>query len=231
MRKQHFAEFPVDQTIILIGGEADVFQGKALHLRAVFILAFQRHKRSLRRGNRMAEAFGKTVTVAGRSRQRIGQAACADSSRAAADRSFLRHDAADASVFAADGFCLRAKETYTEAAAFLQQQLGHVVCIVADRKNAVTALDFERQTAIFKPGHHISGRKAVHRAVQEAPVPRHIGQYGFDVAVIGQIAATLAGDSQLPAQLLIGIKHRHSEAALGGRRGKHQPGCPAADHD
>lgn len=58
-------------------------------------------------------------------------------------------------------------------------------------------------------------------------VPEHLR----DGAVVGHVAAALAGDIKLAPQLRVALQQGHTGAPAGGGKGGHTSGRPAADHD
>ena len=113
----------------------------------------------------------------------------------------------------------------------VRHERGNIICVIRLREHAVPALGLERQAVQFKKSYRVLRGKAAQRAVKEAPVPGDIGHKGFDVTVIRDVAAPLAGDPELAPKLPVRVKKRDRKAAL--RRGirAHHSGRAAADDD
>ena len=102
MGKQHLAQLFVYELAVLIGRERHVFRGKALHLGAIVVTAFQRHEGRAARCDGVAQFFGKAVTITCGAGERIGKPAGTHGGSAAGNSPRLRHDARDSAVFRED---------------------------------------------------------------------------------------------------------------------------------
>ena len=80
--------------------------------------------------------------------------------------------------------------------------------IIADGKNTVAALGFERNAELFKKEHRIHRRKVADSAVKELAVNRHIFQKLPYLTVVGYVAAPLAGYAKLFTQKLIRLNNK-----------------------
>ena len=119
-------------------------------------------------------------------------------------------------------------------AVFLQhpcQRPGYVACFFRRRKHAPAALHHNRTSGLFQQRHHILGRKHAQRAVQEPRIARHLPQEFLLIAIVGHVAATLAGDVDLFAQLFIAFQQCDVCAALCGVNRREHAARAATDDD
>ena len=232
VREEHLAQVGVNGLVLLIvDRERHVAQGEALHLGAPGILGFQRHERGARGRDRMAQPLRKPVAVAGRTGERIGQAARADDGGIAVDRALRGHNGGDGAVLRQDIRCRSVHDLPAGVRIGALKGVGNVVRPVGDREHAVAALGLERHAKRFKQRHRILRAEAVERAVEKAPVARNVGKDGFHIAVVRYVAAAFAGDAQLFAEHLVRLEQHNMKPALRRRERAHGPGRTAADHD
>ncbi len=65
-------------------------------------------------------------------------------------------------------------------------------CLVRHREHAVSALGLERDTLFLKKAFTSAGERA-ERGIEKARIDRHITQHLLRVAVVADVAASLAG--------------------------------------
>ena len=96
--------------------------------------------------------------------------------------------------------------------------------------NRLFSLESQVDAQALKEGHGVLGGKSRERPVEELPAPGAGGHHLLRRAVVGHVAAALAGDAHLAPQLPVLVKQAHRKAPLqGGARG-HQPGGAAAHY-
>ena len=179
----------------------------------------------------MAQPLRKPVAVAGRTGERIGQAARADDGGIAVDRALRGHNGGDGAVLRQDIRCRSVHDPPARVRIGALKGVGNVVRPVGDREHAVAALGLERHAERFKQRHRILRAKAIERAVEKAPVARNVGKDGFHIAVVRYVAAAFAGDAQLLAEHFVRLEQHNMKPALRRRERAHGPGRTAADHD
>ena len=109
------------------------------------------------------------------------------------------------------------------------QGFQHVGGAVALGEDPAAPLGLEGDAQGFKQFHGRSGRESVQRRVEKPGVAADKGQELGHVAVVGQIAAALAGDEDLlPRALGVVFQHRDRESPGRGGTGGHQSGRTAA---
>lgn len=105
-----------------------------------------------------------------------------------------------------------------------------VVGIVRHGEHPAAPLGLQGDAQALEKGHGVLGGKGRERPVEELPAPGAGGHHLLRRAVVGHVAAALAGDAHLAPQLPVLVKQAHRKAPLqGGARG-HQPGGAAAHH-
>ena len=92
----------------------------------------------------------------------------------------------------------------------------HVPGTVRHREYPVSPFGLQGHAHGLKGRFCLLGRKGVHNGVQESGVPGHVLQYRPRRAVIGHIAAALAGDGELPAEALRLFQQQHPRARKSG---------------
>ena len=231
VRKQHLAQFPVNELVVLVGRERHVLEGEALHLGASLVRAFKRHEGRAARRDRVAQLLGEAVARSGGAGQRIAESTGADGGGAAREIALSRHDSRHGAVFGDNLLCSGFHGLHPRLAAEGRDRRRHVVCVVRLRKDAVSALGLQRQARIFKEGHGVGGAETVQGAVEETAVAGDVCHHGLHVAVVGEVAAALARDAELAAQLVVRLQEHSLHAAVCRLIRAHHARGAAADDD
>jgi hypothetical protein len=92
-------------------------------------------------------------------------------------------------------------------------------------------LGLERHAAFLKEAHDLLRGKGVEGAVEKTRIAPHRLQKAVAVAVVGEVAAALAGDEQLAPDAGVAIEKQHARAARRGLSRRHEPGGAGADRD
>ena len=109
------------------------------------------------------------------------------------------------------------------------QGLQHIGGMVALGKDPAAPLGLEGDAQGFKQFHSRSGGKGVQRRVEKPRIAADKPEKLRHIAVIGQIAAALAGDEDfLPRTLGVVLQQSDREPPGRGGTGGHQSGRPAA---
>ena len=96
------------------------------------------------------------------------------------------------------------------------QRVGNIHGAVAYREHPVAALGFQCHPQFLKAGHGVLRRHGVDGAHQKAGVAPHRRYEFLRRAVIGHIAAALAGHQYFARGTLPLFQHQHPQAAFGG---------------
>ena len=111
----------------------------------------------------------------------------------------------------------------------LLQSLYDVLRTVADGKYPIAPFGFQRNAQLFEISHDVLRGAAGKRTVQEFPVGRDICHQGVAVTVVGEIAATFAGDAKLASQLFVVFQNDTAFAVFGGGQCRKDTCRSAAD--
>ena len=169
MREQKFAEFlKNDLAFGVFQPQRHVFQGEALHGRAVVPALDERHERTDRLHDRVAQRCRHPVSVAGRAGQRVGAAAGCQNDCVRGDRAVRRFHAADRAVLHGNFRCPRVPHLYAGLAQIALQRGEDVGRAVGDREDAIAAFGLQRTAVSFKERPGVGRREARERAIEEA---------------------------------------------------------------
>ena len=212
MCEQHFAELGKDfLSFLIIGGQRDVLERQSRKLRAPGLLRLERYERALRRHDRMSERLRKPEPVARAAGGRIRETAGREDHRVerldrlsnayAGDRFAVRQDLRNAGV-----------QPHVDPAGAhgLFERLQDIARMIGRRKYALSALHLQRHARRFDQRHD---RRAVEmrvRAVQEPRIMNDVAEKALAVRRVRDVAAALAGDEQLLAELFVALKDRDS---------------------
>ena len=111
-----------------------------------------------------------------------------------------------------------------------QQRLPDLLGLIRYREHPAAALHLQLHAKAFEQFHGLCRGERSQRGVQKARVRAHMAQKPLCRAVIGHIAAPLAGDKDLLPGLLGMLQHRHLMSLPHGSTRRHQSGCPGS-HD
>ena len=229
MGKQHFAQLFVYQFIILKGGKADIFQGKALHLTAVCVPALQRNQGWTQRRDTVPQLFCHCMACTGRTGQRVGHAPGTQGRGGTFNDTILCDHSSDRSILRQNVPGFGMQDLYPRPLAEPGQRSRYVVGVIGHREHTVAPFHLQRQAVAFKKGHGVRRGKPVQRAVKEAAIARDVGHKGPDITVVGHVAAALAGNADFTPQLPVGFQQNGLHPPLSRGIGAHHAGCSAAN--
>ena len=231
--KEHFAKLRVEFLFAAIQGELHVFEGQALQILHPSCVAGEPHQRGQSWEYVVAVAFQPLPAVAGGAGGLVALTAGADDDRVRAQLlAVFQRDAGD------DGFLrIHASDAGVEAHVHIQltqrtlKGAGHIAGLLALGEYAVAALHHHGAAVVLQPLHQRGGRQGVERAVEEAGILDHAFHKRIRLAGVGGVAASLAGDVDLFAQLFVALKQSDMRACFCGSHGSHETGSAAADND
>ena len=180
----------------------------------------------------MSGLFGEFIAASVRTGDRIGRSAAGQQHRIS--MVFLPIGAQNAG-----DFFIRCQQLFDRSllqmyASFFHlphQRFQNIRCLIRHRKNTVAALGLERNACIFKKRHCILGIKPRKCRIQKPRILRDIGKQRLPIAVIGDIAASLAGNQQLSSRLFPTFQQQHAFSKPSGLYRRHHPGSTAADYN
>ena len=210
--------------------DPDVFQGKALHPLAEVPVLDQWDQRADRRDDAVAEDGRKAVAVAGGAGGGIGLAAGGKDHSRRGKAAAVGADAGDSAVLGQKLSHPRLTHRHPGFPQGAAQDVDHRRRPVRDRENAVAALDLEGAAAVFKEGLGLLRREAGERGIEKPAVARDVFQNLLPGAVVGHVAAALAGDVELFAETVVRLEEQDLRPVRGRLdRGKHAGGSAADD--
>lgn len=214
-------------------GEGHVFEGKPHQLGAPRLLRAHRHEGGPRRDDRVAERLCQPPAVPRRAGRGIAAPAGGDEHRVRGKlAAVLQPHAPHASALRQDAS--HARGCFQPRAGRLRkadERVRHVGRPVGHREHPASPLGLERHAERLEERHRVRRGKGAGRAVEEARIGAHIPQKVLGRAVVGDVAAALAGDQQLAGGARPPLEHRDRRAALRGEARREQPGGSPADHD
>ena len=231
MGKQHLAEIRVDFLVILKDSQADIPQAQSLHPGTEISLFFQRHQRALQRRHSVADFRCHTMAFTGGTGCRIGNTAGCQNDGICRIGSLLAHNLTDCTFGNSKRHSAVSDQRNLQGFQLPLQRTADIKRTVADRENTVSPLRLQRNTDLFKERHGITAIKLGKRAVQELAVLRRVGHQGFNICIVGNIAAALSGDIQFFAQSFIGLQQGDFRTLLGSKNGSHHTGRTAAHNN
>ena len=111
-----------------------------------------------------------------------------------------------------------------------QKSLPDLLSLIRYREYPTAALHLQLHAKAFEQFHGLCRGERPQRGVQKARVRAHMAQKLLCRAVVGHVAAPLAGDKDLLPGLLGMLQHRHLMSLPHGSTRRHQSGCPGS-HD
>ena len=193
VREQHLAEVGVDLFLVFKGGQLHVAQAESHQLAAGLALFDERHKRRVRRDNRVPCLAREAVAVAGRAGLRIGRAAGRDDHAVRRPALPSCPNAGHAAVLHDKVAHARVNDAHARAPYPEEQRVDDVGSPVRHREHAVSALGLERDALFLKKRLHVRRRKRAERGIEKARIDRHVAQHLLRVAVVADVAASLSG--------------------------------------
>ena len=110
------------------------------------------------------------------------------------------------------------------------KRAGHVACFPAGGKHAVSALRLRGAAHAFQQLHQPPRGKRRKRREQKPRIAHHALHKLVGLAQVGHVAAALARQVELFAELLVALQQHRFAALLGRGERRHQPSGSAADH-
>ena len=111
-----------------------------------------------------------------------------------------------------------------------QQGLPDLLGLVRHREHPASALHLQLHTKALEQLHGLCGRECPQRREQKARVRAHMVQKLFRRAVVGHIAAALAGDQDLLGRFVHVLQHRYLMPLPHGSTRRHQA-CRTCAYD
>ena len=255
MSEQHFALLVKNGLAVLEQGQGDVFQRQAHHLFAVRVMAHKTDQTGHRLNEGVPGLLGQFVAVAGRAGGGVAHAAgghqysvCPVFPAGGAPHAHAAQRRASLFLFGVTrvflcrrgGLCLRHDVlqqqlfcTVVDDVGVLriaQQRLPDLLGLIRYREHPASALHLQLHAQSFEQLHGLCRGERPQRGVQKARVRAHMAQKLLCRAVVGHVAAPLAGDKDLLPGLLGMLQHRYLMSLPHGGTRRHQSGCPGS-HD
>ena len=233
MGKQKFAELLIDHLFPLIAhSHFHIFQGQALHARAVRALLDQRDQRGLRIHHRMPHGPGHSISISGGTGQRIGAAPCGQNHPTGLQSTAVfQFDPGYVPFLRQQSLCPALVKRDFFSAQCIEERVNYICRPVRGGENPISPLRLELQSQTGKKLHGFFRGKLLHRTVQEFCIAWDILQHFRRRTVVRQIAPAFSGDIELAPQLLIALDQQHrGTRANGGVRSQHT-GSASADDD
>ena len=208
-----------------------VFQGQALHLPAAGVGRLQRHQRRGRLHNSVPRLAGQVIAVPRGAGGGIGRPAGGQDQGAAGELPLVGDKGGHFPLFCFQAGGPGLDHGDLQPPQLEKQRVDDVGGLVGGGEHPVTPLYLQLHPQVGEKALHIGGGGAAHGAEQKAAVPGGGGQGLLRGAVVGHVAAALAGDVQLAPHLLVALHQAHVRPQSGGGDGGHHPGGAAAHHD
>ena len=253
MGEQHLTLFVKNGLSVLEQGQGDVFQRQTHHLFAVGVVAHKAHETGHRLHESVPGLPGQLVAVTGGTGGGVAHAAgghqygiCpvfparsaphADAAQGRAGFFLFRM----ARIFRLVRFGLRFRRQFFQQQLFgpvvddvrilrvAQQGLPDLLGLVRRREHPASALHLQLHTKALEQLHGLCGRECPQRREQKARVRAHMAQKLFRRAVVGHIAAALAGNQNFLRRFFHVLQHRHLMSLPDSGSRRHQSGgtCP-----
>ena len=253
--KQHLALLVKNGLAVLQQGQGDVFQRQTHHLFAVRVPADKADQTGHRLYKGVPRLLRQLVAVAGRTGGGVAHAAGRHQHRVrpvlpaggtphahAAQRRAGLFLFGVARVFRCrrGRLCLRCNVLQQQLFCAVvddicilriaQQRLPDLLRLIGYREHTAAALHLQLHAKPFEQFHGLCRGERPQRGVQKARIRAHMAQKLLCRAVVGHVAAPLAGDKDLLPGLLGMLQHRHLMSLPHGGTRRHQSGCPGS-HD
>ncbi len=164
----------------------------------------------------MTRLLCEKIAVARRACQRIALSTAADNNAVGIIALSLALNAKGFSVL--HNQCDGGVIDYLHAAVqdIFTQSIDNVYRAFGNGKYSVASLGFQRQAQTLEKADRVPGRKPVDRRIQEPAVDRDVADKGLDVAVVCDVAASLAGDHDLSADAPVLFYQGDARAVFSG---------------
>ena len=232
VRKEHLAQLVVDLLPAQLRAHAHILERQPHQQRGPLFRRRQPHQRARERRDRVAVFPGERIAVAGRSGGRIGQAASGDHDGFGVQLAAAGKRHGKATVLPAH---MRHRRIQRHLHAGILHAPGkgarHVARLVTHREDAVAALHLRLGAQHGQQSGDVLMAELPHGRVEELAVARHLTKEVLGVAGVRHVAAALAGDVDLLAQLFVFFQQRHLRARPSGLQRGHHARRAAADDD
>ena len=232
VRKEHLAQLVVDLLFAHLRADAHVLERQAHQQTGPLFRHRQPHQRAGKRRHGMAVFLRKRIAVAGGAGGRIGQAAGGDHDRLRVQRAAAGERHGKAAILPAHAGNRRIqRHLHARVPHAPGKGARHVARLVAHGKDTVAALHLRLGTQHGQQRSDVLMAELPHGRVEELAVARHLPEEVLGVAGVCHVAASLAGDVDLLAQLFVLFQQRHLRARPGGLQRGHHARRAAADDD
>ena len=237
MCKQHFAHFGIEHLFLALDGrirrQAHVFERQAHQIGRPAFARLNGHQRCARRFNRMSRCLRKAIAVASRAGGGIAHATGCNDDRVRRNAfARLQLYAGNAAVLNQQRFCAGIQpNVHIPLLHRPLERENDIAGMIGYGKYAIAALGLERHALAFDQPHQALVVQLRQRRIQKPRIAEYMAQKLLALGRIGHIAAALAGDVHLFAELFILLEQNDLRSgARGINRGHHSRGA-AADHD
>ena len=186
--------------------DGHVAQGQALHPGAEILLCHQGHQAGPGGQNGVPHAAGQRIAVAGGAGKRVGHPAGGDHRRPAGVKAVLPFHAQKDAVLPPQGHGPILHHGHPRPAQGAEQGVDDVGGLVRPGKDPVPPLRLQRNAQALKKRLHRLRREAGDGAGEESAVVGDVLEHLLHRAVVGHVAAALAGDVQLAPQLGVALQ-------------------------
>ncbi len=164
----------------------------------------------------MTRLLCEKITVARRACQRIALSSAADDNAVGIIALSLTLNAEGFSVL--HNQCDGGVIDYLHAAVqdIFAQRIDSVYRSFGNGKYPVASLGFQRQAQTLEKADRVLGRKAVDSRIEEPAVDRNVADKGLNVAVVCDVATSLAGDHDLSADAPVLFYQGDARAVFSG---------------
>ena len=235
MGKEQLALLGKDALFLLralfVGKELDIAQrepGKRVRPR---LHRLDGHEGGQGVGERVPRLLRHAVSVAGGAGGGVAEAAGGEDDRVRPDRLavFQKHARGAPALCQQAGNARAQAHRHAKARKFARERARHVAGLVRSGEDALAALGLEGETKALHQFHGAEVVQRRQRRVQKARVAQYVAHELFPLAGVGEVAAPLAGDVDLLAQLFVALQQRHLRAAARGKQRGHQTSRAAAN--
>ena len=217
----------------LIGAQTHVFERQAHQRRRPALLRFDGHQRGQRLLDLVARGLGQRVSVAGGAGGGITRAAGGENHRVGKELlprlrrhalavTFVGHQRRDAAVIA---------NLHIQPFQLPAQGLNDIVGMVGNREHALTAFHLQRNAQRLDQLHKLLIAQRSEGGVHEPRIAQNAAHELLFVRRVGHVAAALARDVDLFAQLFISFQQQHTRACPSGKERGHHAGRASAHND
>ena len=233
MGEQHFTQLRVYYFTTGYPAKANIFQRKTLQLPGPIFFSQQPHQGRTGRDHLQPRLRCHAMAIAGGAGGGIGKpAGCQNDGPAGQRFAAFQRNALHRAV-RNHQLLHPAMQQYFHACCpqpFFQRS-GHIAGLIRNRECPAAPLDLGFAAQALEQRQQVIRRQAIQRAVKKPGISGHVFEKLIPVALIGHVAAALAGDIDFLAQLFVPLQQAHPRPGPGGKQRSHHSGCAAADYD